>query len=153
MLDDGRRRELLAAIGIDVYCLRATAGAVEEAAPAYAAARVTRAVIACPAGTRSDAKLAKPFAHLVRALGLGADDAAWVETDGDRLKAALPNVSCYLMLGATAARACSAQLSLEQQTAATIAVAAESAEAFGDGPARRALWHAIKPLVRRLRTA
>ena len=155
MLDDGRRRELLAAIGIDVYCLRGTVGAVEEARPDYGAAPATaaaRAVIACPESVRHDARLARQLAQLVRALGLDAAEAAWVETDGDSLNSALPEVSCYLMLGAAAARACSAQLSLAQQSAATLALAGEAAAAFGDAASRRALWQTLKPVVRRLRT-
>jgi hypothetical protein len=162
MLDDGRRHELLAAIGIDVYRLRAAParGAVADAgaaavAAAGAAARPAaavgpRVVIACSAAARRDAKLAAPLAHLVRALGVGAAEAAWVETDGERPGGAVPEVSCYLMLGADVARACSAQLSLERQGTATIAVAAEAHELFRDAAGRRALWQTVKPLARRL---
>src|SRR5215468_7739657 len=101
MLDDGRRHELLAAIGIDVYRLRAApargavadAGAVAAAFPP--AAVVARVVIACSAAARRDARLAAPLVHVVRALGVAAAEAAWVEADGERPCGPLPEVSCY----------------------------------------------------------
>ena len=114
MLDDGRRLEVLAAIGIDVYRLRAPAVA---AAPVHSASQPAdspsdtvagpRLAIACSAAARREPGFARASAHL----------------------------------------------SLEQQASATIAVSAEGAEMFRDAAARRATWQALKPLVRRLRTA
>ena len=157
MLDDGRRLEVLAAIGIDVYRLRATdVGApqpvvelprVEEAA--LPAGR-PRLVIACPGVVRRDARFARVSAQIVRALGVSASAVRWIETTADD-SAPLPDVPAYLMIGPTAARACSAHLSLEQQNTATIAVSAEGTEMFRDAVARRATWQALKPLLRRLR--
>ena len=154
MLDE-RRRELLAAIGIELYCLRAPAAdaaGTPAHEPATTAAGV-RVAIAIPRGIRGDAGLASLLAQLVRALGIGAAEAAWIETDGERVEAPLPEVGCYLMLGAAAARAGSAQLPLERQRAATIAVSAECGELFRDAASRRALWQALKPLVQRLHSA
>jgi hypothetical protein len=157
MLDE-RRRELLAAIGIESYCLRVTqAGAdaglaAAESPAARDAPASVRVVIACPREVRRDARLAQPLRQLACALGVDAAAAAWVETDGDPIDAALPDVDCYLMLGAAAARACSAQLSLERQGTATIAVSAEPGELFRDAAGRRALWQSLKPLLHRLRS-
>lgn len=165
MLDE-RRRELLAAIGIELYCLRSATTAAAEAGSADAApalgtpaqasvpaiSAALRVVIACPRAARRDARLARPLGQLARALGIDSGAAAWVETDGDRVDTALPDVACYLMLGAAAARACSAQLSLERQNTATIAVSAAPDELFRDAAGRRALWQSLKPLLHRLRS-
>src|SRR5262249_21927563 len=120
--------------------------------PATAPAGV-RLAIAIPRGIRGDARLAALLAQLVRALGIGAAEAAWIETDGERVEAPLPDVGCYLMLGAAAPRAGPAQLRLERQRAARIAVSAEPGELFRDAASRRALWQTLKPLVQRLHSA
>ena len=158
MFDDDRRLELLAAIGIDVYRLRPSAaaprrGAVRDgaAAPMPAAASAAPSVaICCDEAARTEAWRAPRFAQLVRALGVDPAAVAWVDASTD---GALPDVPCYLMIGAAAARACSAQLSLEQQRVATIAVSADADRLFGDAPSRRALWQVLKPLARRLRSS
>ena len=157
MLDDGRRLEVLAAIGIDVYRLRAPAVA---AAPVHSASQPAdspsdtvagpRLAIACSAAARREPGFARASAHLVRALGVPESAVCWVETAG-AASAPLPDVPAYLMIGPTAARACSAHLSLEQQNTATIAVSAEGTEMFRDAVARRATWQALKPLLRQLR--
>jgi hypothetical protein len=108
-------------------------------------------VIACPRSVRRDPRLAQPLRQLARALGIDPAAVTWVETDGDGTDLALPDVDCYLLLGAAAARACSAQLSLERQSKATIAVSGEPGELFRDAAGRRTLWQSLKPLLHRLR--
>jgi hypothetical protein len=161
VLDDGRRLELLAAIGIEVYRLRAApdAGArapLQSVSPQPgellpAAEGSPRLVIACPDTVRRAPGFARATAHLVRALGVQESIVRWIDTAPGGVSA-LPDVPAYLMIGPAAARACSAHLSIEQQNSATIAVSAEAADLFSNAAARRATWQALKPLVRRLRS-
>ena len=157
MLDDGRRLELLAAIGIDVYRLRRPVG---EAAPAgdpvaapadRSAGDSGRLAIVCQRDVRVAGRSKLPIAALLRALRVGADAVTWVETSTDGSVSALPDLPAYLMIGAAAARAASAQLKLTQQQRATIVVTDEAPTLLRDAAAKRALWQALKPLARRLR--
>ena len=159
MLDDDSRLEILAAIGVDVYRLRAvtgigtnepaaakqgTAGRHENAAP--------RLAIACDNGVRLDPRCVRLFAQIARALDVADSSIAWIDITADRELTALPDVPAWLMIGAAAARNCSAHLSLAQQGAVTIAVAAEPSDLGRGAAARRALWQALKPIARRLRS-
>jgi len=162
MLDDGCRLEVLAAIGIDVYRLRAPrpalavgssaalADTVDSAALAELALRLA---VACDARLRRDARAASQLDQVVRALGVDAGAVAWVDAAASGALAALPQVDAWLMVGAAAARAISAQLPLDRQNSATIAVSAEPADWMRDAAARRALWQSLKPLARRLSDA
>lgn len=145
MLDDGRRLEVLAALGIDVYRLRA------HGTPAPAASGTIRLVVACAGGARRDGRIAQRLDRAVRALGVGDADVAWTEGATDGSVAGLPQADAYLMCGASVARACSASLPLDRQKSATIAVSADPSEWARDAASRRALWQALKPLARRLR--
>jgi len=154
MLDEGRRLDVLAALGIDVYRLRAPgarhaatscAGATADAAPAVA----PRLVIACDAAARRDTRMVRPLNHVVRALGIDSNEVAWIESAANGSFVALPPVDAYLLIGA--AQRCAAALPIERQNAATIALTAEPADMMRDGATRRALWQALKPLARRLR--
>jgi len=163
MLDEGRRLQVLAAMGVDVYQLRGTRDAASDAAAAPAAvvgeaagavvpgAASVNVVAVCARGARANPKLARLFAQLPRSLAIGAAQLAWVEMSADGTLSTLPDVRCYLFVGSMIARAGAAQLSLTQQNQATIAVSAEPQELLAGPPARRALWHVIKPLARRLR--
>ena len=155
MLDEERRLNVLAALGIGVYRLRvpderqstpASVDATADSAPAVA----PRMVIACDRATRQDARTLRQLNQVVRAIGVGNNAIAWVEAAADGSFGALPPVDAYLMLGA-AARRCAASLSIDRQNAATIAVTPEPADMMRDGAARRALWQVLKPLARRLR--
>jgi len=158
MLDEGRRLQVLAAMGVDVYKLRATGGVAPVAAPGLAAggretigAAAANVVAVCASCIGAELRLARLFAQLPRALGANAARLTWIELAADGAAPALPDVPCYLFVGSATARVCAAQLSLTQQNQATIAVCAEPQELLAGAPARRALWHAIKPLARRLR--
>jgi hypothetical protein len=163
MLDEGRRLHVLAAIGIDVYHLRGVRDSASSANPAPGDLPATiwdgagtgdvRVVAVCARGARAEPRLARLFAQLPRALGIGASRLTWIETSADGSVPALPDVRCYLFVGSSIARACAAQLSLAQQNQATIAVCEEPGELIAGTPARRALWQVIKPLARRLRAA
>ena len=163
MLDEGQRLQVLAAMGVDVYQLRGPSGAASAAgvaptaggresdgANAIGAVSVDVAAV-CVRGVRAELRIARLFANLPRALGVGAAQLTWIEMAADGTLPALPDVPCYLFAGSVVARACAAQLSLTQQNQAAIAVCAEPHELLAGAPARRALWQAIKPLARRLR--
>ena len=162
MLDEGRRLQVLAAMGVDVYQLRGVRASASDATPAPApevgesigagviSARVS-VVAVCAHAVRANLRLARLFAQLPRSLGIDAARLAWVEMSSDGTLPALPEVPCYLFIGSAIARASAAQLSLTQQNQATIAVCAEPQELLAGPPARRALWQVIKPLARRLR--
>ena len=158
MPDEGRRLQVLAAMGVDVYQLRGARDAASAAvtvppagAGENAGAACVDLVAACAHSARADLKLARLFAQLPRALGVAAARLAWVEMPADGTLPALSDVPCYLFIGSAIARAGAAQLSLTQQNQATIAVCAEPQELLAGPPARRALWQVIKPLARRLR--
>jgi len=157
MLDDARRLDVLAALGIDIYRLRAAdpvpsqpAASAGSAQPASADVPA-RMVIACAAAARRDARLARRLAQVVRALGVDEAAVAWAESAADGSFAALPPADAYLMLGAEAARHGAALLPIDRQNSATIAVTPDPAQMLRDGAARRALWQTLKPLARRLR--
>ena len=180
MLDD-RRLGILAALGIDVYRLRAAeaeAPPAQQPVTASAAAGVPNdrsavapavdgdenaaaegqpaepaLVLACAPGARRDARAAASLARILRAIGSSDAAAAWVEVGAGTPARAVPLAAAYLMVGADAARACSALLPLAVQDAAAIAVIADPAVAAADAAAKRALWQSLKPLARRLRAA
>jgi hypothetical protein len=152
MLDEARRLEILAALGVDVYVLR---DAPPPAPPALAvpdepARQLSppRLVVACAPAARIEWQ--PRCTQLVRALGL-AQDAVTFLSAGAAVAPPVPEAPAYLMLGAEAARACSAQLPLARQQSAAIAVVDDSAVRARDGAGKRALWSALKPLARRLR--
>ena len=162
MLDEGRRLQVLAAMGVDVYQLRRAHDAAPDTAPALApgvresaGAGVVGAAVAvvavCAHGARADLRLARLFAQLPRSLGIVAARLAWIEMSADGALPSLPDVRCYLFIGSAIARAGAAQLSLTQQNQATIAVCAEPQELLAGPSASRVLWQVIKPLARRLR--
>jgi hypothetical protein len=158
MLDEGRRLQVLAAMGVDVYLLRGVRDGASPAATALpagvresASAAAASVVAVCARGVRAELRIARLFANLPRALGIAPSLLTWVEMSADETLPALPDVPCYLFVGTATARVCAAQLSLTQQNQATIAVCAEPQELLAGAPARRALWQVIKPLARRLR--
>jgi len=155
MLDDGRRLEILAAIGVDVYRLRAAvpaASAQDVATPAIgtASSNVSRIAVVCARGVRDAGNGTSPLRPILRALGVDEAAAHWVEISGDRPPGALPDLPAYLMIGATAAHAASQQLTLTRQQHVTIVITPEADAMPRDAAAKRALWQALKPLARRL---
>jgi DNA polymerase III psi subunit len=153
MLDEGRRLDVLAALGIDVYRLRAPDAQQRAAPPDGVAAHsapppAPRLVVACDAAARRDARTARQLNHVVRALGVAGDEVAWIGSAPDGSFVALPAVDAYLLIGA--AQRCAAALPIERQNAAAIALTPEPPDMMRDGATRRALWQALKPLARRL---
>lgn len=161
MLDEGRRLQVLAAIGVDVYRLRGARDAAVAAASALEAPPVTIAgsadaagvgvVAVCARGARAEPRLSRLFGQLPGALGIAASRLTWIEMSADGTLTGLPAAPAYLLVGSSAARAGAAHLSLTQQHEATIAVCAEPHELLADAQARRVLWQILKPLARRLR--
>jgi len=158
MLDEGRRLQVLAAMGVDVYQLRGARDATSTAAPALpagesegAGAAAASVAAVCARGARADPRLARLFANLPLALGVAPSRLTWIEASADGSVPALPDVPCYLFAGSAISRAGAAQLSLTQQKQATIAVCADPSELLAGVSARRMLWQVIKPLARRLR--
>lgn len=159
MGNDARQLAILAAIGIEVFRLRAPPGAPADpvAAPgttsdAGANPASPRLVVAAAAGLRSDARCAARIAQIVRAVGAPQSATAWIDVAAGAAATALPDAPAYLMLGAAAARACSAQMPIARQQAASIAVI-DDIGAVDSGAARRVLWQTLKPLARRLHAA
>jgi len=157
MLDEGSRLAVLAAIGIDVYRLRA-ADAQDDAsrtavlAEHPAVAEPARLVVGCVNGAGRNPSLARLLPQLLRSVGVADAAARRIETAADGSLNALPEAPAYLMIGAAAARACSAHLSIERQNALMLVVIDdEPAMALRDAAAKRALWQQLKPLARRLR--
>lgn len=166
MLDESRRLEILGALGIEVYVLRARAAAagvepgVPSAAPAVGATPVaglaqpgpspSRLVVACTSESRR--ALQARCDQIARAVGLAPAQMVLVVPDSPAASA-LPETPAYLMLGSEAARACSAQLPLERQKSTAIAVVDDATARARDGATKRALWLALKPLARRLSAA
>lgn len=159
MLAEDRRLEVLAAIGIDVYRLRQAgpADVVSVNAPALperstSAADPARLVVACGHGAGRDPGVARLLPQLLRALGIADAAIRRIETAADGSLAGLPGAPTYLMIGTPAARACSAQLSIEQQNAATMVVVdGDPVRLPRDAGGKRTLWQLLKPLARRLR--
>jgi hypothetical protein len=160
MLAEAQRLQTLAAMGIDVYLLRAPDAAVanvargeiapvSQAAVGGAASAQPALVVACARDV--DAHARRLRASLPLALGIVAGRIVWIEPDATGALPAPPTAPAYLALGADLARVLGEQLSTMQQMSAVIAVADAPNACLGSGLARRALWQALKPIARHLR--
>jgi hypothetical protein len=153
MLAEAQRLQTLAAMGIEVYLLRAHGAAVvgetalQAQAPAADANMLPALVVACAA----DAATPRLRAALPLALGISTARIVWIEPDAAGAFVSPPPSPAYLALGADLARALGEQLSTMQQMSAVIAVADAPRACLGNGLARRALWQALKPIARHLR--
>lgn len=143
MLAEAQRLSMLQTMGVDVYRLRG--GDAPNAGAAVGAGEASVAVI-CPRA--ASAGLARFRDQLPRALGLGAERVRWHEAGGADIA---QDAAAYLAIGSEAARALGVQLSTMQQNNSVIAATAEPAALLRDAAAKRALWQALKPVVRRLR--
>ena len=155
---DARRAGMLAAMGIEVYRLRSCSdpatGYVAETTlvdERVAANDAPRVVIVCAKGDRGDARLARLYAQLPRALGADPSAIDWCEADAQNSLSEPPHAHAYLAFGAAMARALGAHLSTAQQQASVIAVTADTAQLPGGAIGKRALWQALKPIARALR--
>ena len=135
MLAEARRRELLGALGIDVYVPRGTAagpGAV--------------LVVVCAEPDPRAARTQPLRQILPNALGIDASRILWIPP-----QAALPPAAACLAFGADSLAARDAQLSTMQQNGGVVAIAGPADTCLAGPDARRALWQALKPIARRLR--
>ena len=165
---DARRLAMLEAMGVEVLALHTRANASVRTTPAAALLDPTRdesvadasvatdasqtpsLCVVCAHGVRRDARLARLFAQITRALAPVAID--WLEADIAGALPAPPAAPAYLVLGTAMAPALGAQLSTAQQNAAVIAVSADIASLPGGASGKRALWQALKPIARQLAT-
>jgi hypothetical protein len=143
MLAEAQRLSMLRTMGVDVYRLRSIEVPVGPAAVIAAAASVA---VICPQA--ASAGLARFRDQLPRALGLVPERVRWQAAEAADLA---QDAVAYVALGTEAARALGVQLSTMQQNRSTIAVTAEPAALLRDAAAKRALWHALKAVVHRLR--
>jgi hypothetical protein len=147
MLAEAQRRDMLAAMGIDIYVLRATSAAKTEVAATDGEWLVVAA---------SDLVMKSPqCAHLRKSLptilGMAADRIRWLVADAGNSFDSVPLAHAYLVLGAALARSLGAHLSATQQNTSVIAVADEPSISFVDSMSKRALWQTLKPIARRSR--
>ena len=153
MLDGQQRRQLLGAMGIDVYLLRGATAAPSHAVAGPAGVANDGAigiVVACSAAALSEPRMARLRTLLPLALGVDAARVAWLAADAKGELPEVPSVPAYLALGSDMPRALGAHLSTMQQMSATIAAADAPTASLRDGLAKRALWQALKPLARRV---
>jgi hypothetical protein len=149
MLAESQRRQMLAAMDIDVYVLREVqAVRAESRAPKSHGAWLIVAVSDVAMKSTQCAQLRKSLPSLV---GLTDDRVRWIVADEASSFDTVPSAEAYLVLGAALARSLGAQLSATQQNAAVIAVADEPAISFGTAMSKRALWQTLKPIARRAR--
>jgi DNA polymerase III psi subunit len=159
MLDESRRLEVLAALGIDVYRLRAADSVSTASAPPPQPQEHSacidvpaRLVVASAHGASREPQLARLLPQVLRALAVPDAAVRCIETAADGSVARLPEAPAYLMIGASTARACSAYLPIERQNEVALAVIDFAATGLPrDAGAKHALWQLLKPLVRRLR--
>jgi len=149
---DARRAGILAAMGVEVYRLRAHDAPVLQPIDAPAAANdAPRVLVVCAKGDRSESRLTRLFAQLPRALAVDPSAIAWCEADAAGELVAPPAASAYLVFGSGMARSLGAHLSTSQQQQSVIAVTADSVQLPGGAIGKRALWQALKPIARVLR--
>ncbi|MEP6483221.1 MAG: hypothetical protein ABJB01_02145 [Rudaea sp.] len=147
MLAEAQRRDMLAAMDIEVYVLRGAVAPKNDSASSDGEWLVVAA---------SDAVLKSPqCAHLRKSLptvlGIEADHIRWLAADADNSFETVPLAHAYLVLGAALARSLGAHLSATQQNTSVIAVADEPSISFGSAISKCALWQTLKPIARRAR--
>jgi hypothetical protein len=146
---DARRAGILAAMGVEVYRLRAhDAPALQPIEAPDAANDMVRVLVICAKGDRNESRLTRLFAQLPRAFAVDASAIASCEADANGELVAPPPATAYLVLGSAMARSLGAHLSTLQQQQSVIAVTAESAQLPGGAVGKRALWQALKPIAR-----
>jgi hypothetical protein len=134
MLAEARRCELLAAIGIDRYLRRAAAAPIGL-------------VVVCERTELEGESARRLQRWLPAAIGLAAHQIRWLAADGARLPP-LPPARALLVLGERLAPLAARSL----RTELACAVADAPAASLRDAMTKRALWQALKPIARCLRT-
>lgn len=147
MLADVQRRELLAAMGIDIYVLRSSAAAATDAQRDDASNEV---VVMCRYDPLENVHAARLRSCLPAALGIESRRIRWLHCrDPERLPE-LPAARACLILGTELVDAVRPRIAANPSQATMIAVAGAPDESLRDASGRRALWHALKPLRRHL---
>ncbi len=147
MLADAQRRDMLAAMGIEVYVPRAST------APQGLAVSGDWLIVAASGAAMKSAQCIQFRKTLPTVVGLPSERIRWISAESDNGFDEVPPAKAYLVLGAVLARSLGAQLSATQQNSAVIAVADEPAQSFGSAMARRALWQTLKPIARKAHEA
>jgi hypothetical protein len=142
MLAEAQRRELLSAMGVDVYVLRTA-----NAELAQVEASRDWLVVAASADTQKSTQCTQLRKTLPAMLGIPAERVHWMAVETKEI----PDAAAYLVLGAALAREFGANLPAAKQQSAVIAVADEPAASFTGAMAKRALWQSLKPIARRAR--
>ena len=150
MLAEAQRRDMLAAMGIDVYVLRTHTQATAPFATSVAAVDADL-VVACAHTAAASVYAVRLRELLPHTLGIEPSRIRWIEADAVGAFAAPPSAHAYLLLGAPLLRTLGVHLSTTQQYTAVIAVADEPETSLRNGLAKRALWQALKPVARCLR--
>ncbi len=148
---DSRRRELLVAMGIDVYVLRGSESALSRASKTSVASEWL--VVAAGEAAMKSTQCAQLRKALPAAVGISADRIRWLTADESASFDSVPAARAYLVLGSALARSLGAHLSAKQQNASVIAVADEPAHSYSSAMSKRALWQTLKPIARRIRVA
>jgi len=151
MLDPRQRHEMLAAMGIELYVLRDVAAPHTGVPDSAGAEQALDVVVASAVDAGGDAAAQRLRSLLPLALGTSAERIRWLLADSGGQLPEPPTARAYLALGHDMPRALGANLSTQQQMAATIAAADEPAASLRDALSKRALWQALKPLARQLR--
>ena len=150
MLAETQRSDMLAAMGIDVYLLRARTQATASPATSVAAVDADL-VVACALTATASAYAVRLRELLPHTLGIEPSRICWIEADVVGAFASPPSAHAYLLLGAPLLRTFGVHLSTMRQNTVVIAVADEPETSLRNGLAKRALWHVLKPVARCLR--
>lgn len=154
MLAEAERQQYLHAMNIDVYVLRAR---VAMGAEAKTDSSVTTIDAAHPrliiVYERADVNMhERQHAQIARSLGVTAAQIEWLDADAAQRECSSSMPQVWLVLGEHLLQVLDQQLSTQQQNALVIAVVPALPHAMLDGARKRALWQALKPLARALRT-
>jgi len=149
MLSQTQQRELLDAMGIDVFVLR-TGNDAWDFADNEAQVDV---VVVCGEDPASNPQARILRACLPRALGIGSDRIKWLRSRAGGIVPELPPAYACLLMGSALADAFQARNSSKMYDTMLIAMADTPAESLHTPLARKGLWEILKPLRRHLATA
>ena len=145
MLAEAQRRELLAAMGIDLYVLRTDAAGASVRGAEQDSLDV---IVFCAQDPGSDRDARNLHRVLPQALGVAGDRVSWLRGGSSRQ---LPPARACLMMDEVMAREFDAGNGPALAPTTLVATVAEPSRSMRDAQARRALWQALKPLRRHLR--
>ncbi len=146
---ESQRRDLLAAMGIDVYVLRTAQAAMTPSTGPVSDGEWL--IVAAPDAAMKSIQCAQLRKSLPSIIGVASDKVRWIVADSANSFDCVPSARAYLVLGATLARSLGAHLSAKQQSDAILAFADEPAISLSNTMAKRALWQTLKPIARRAR--